>query len=204
MKNINYVINGVLAVAVIILFILHFTGNKGGDVTHRTFTAEGDSVGVLPVAYVNLDSLLLNYNYYQDLFEIVVKKEENARLNVNQEANKLEREIQEFQKKVENNAFLTRERAEQEQNRIMRKRQELEELNARLSQELMAEQQKMTEQLRDSLVGQLKVFNQNKKYQVIFSNSSGDNNILFAEDAYDITDEIIVFLNKNYSPSGSK
>lgn len=203
MKNINYVINGVLAVAIIVLFILHFTGNKSADVAQRTFTVESDSVGVLPIAYVNLDSLLLNYNYYQDLSEIIMKKEENARLNVNQEANKLQREMQDFQRKVENNAFLTTERATQERDRILRKQQELEELNSRLTQELMEEQQKMTEQLRDSLVAQLKVYNKDKKYQVIFSNSSTDN-ILLAEKVYDITDEIVAYLNRTYSPASNK
>jgi outer membrane protein len=204
MKNINYMINGVLAVAVIILFILYFTGSRETTAPgKKTFTAAGDSSGVLPIAYVNLDSLLLNYNYYQDLFEIVMKKEESARLSVNQEANKLQREMQEFQKKVENSAFLTRERAEQERDRLVRKQQELETLNSRLSEELMVEQQKMTEQLRDSLVAQLKIFNQDKKYQVILSNSTAANNILLAEEIYDITDEIIDYLNKNYVPTGS-
>lgn len=203
MKNINYVISGVLAIAVIILFILHFTGGKGADVAKTTFSAEGDSIGVLPIAYVNLDSLLISYNYYKDLSEIIVKKEENARLNIAQEANKLQRDMQDFQKKVENNIFLTTERATQERDRLIRKQQELEELNARLTQELMAEQQKMTEQLRDSLVAQLQVFNQDKKYQVIFSNSSTDN-ILLAEKVYDITDEVLEFLNKSYSPSPSR
>lgn len=200
MKNINYVINGVLAVCVIVLFILHFTGNKGTDVPNKTFTAEGDSVGLLPIAYVNLDSLLLNYNYYQDLLEIVMKKEENARLNLSQEGNKLNRELQDFQKKVQANAFLTTQRAEQERDRLLKKQEDLEGLRNRLQQELMEEQQKMTEQLRDSLVDQLKIYNKDKKYQVIFSNSSTDN-ILLAGEAYNITNEIIAYLNKSYSPS---
>jgi len=199
MKNINYVINGALAVAVIVLFILHFTGNKESDVSQKAFTAESDSAGILPIAYVNLDSLLLNYNYYQDLQEIVMKKEENARLNMNQEAGKLQREAQDFERKVQNNAFLTTARAEQERDRLMKMQEDLENLRNRLSQELMLEQQKMMEQFRDSLVAQLKTYNQDKKFQVIFSKST--DNILLAEDAYNITDEIIVYLNKNYSPA---
>ena len=66
MKNINYVINGVLAVAVIILFVMQFSGKKESTVT-PAFTTEGDSTNLLPVAYVNVDSLLSNYNYSKDL-----------------------------------------------------------------------------------------------------------------------------------------
>ena len=68
MKNINYVINGVLAVAVVILYIMQFSGKKESSVT-RTFASAGDTTALLPIAYVNVDSLLLNYNYSKDLNE---------------------------------------------------------------------------------------------------------------------------------------
>lgn len=199
MKNINYIINGVLAVAVVILFIMQFSGKKESNVS-RTFTTEGDTTttGVLPIAYVNVDSLLQNYNYSKDLNEIILKKQENSRANITQKARTLQSEMQDFQRKVENNAFLTRERAEQEQQRLLTKQQELQNLDNQLAQELMQEQQKLNEQLRDTVVAQLKAFNQSKGFQVVFSNTMGDN-ILFAGDTYDITGELIDYLNKNYS-----
>jgi outer membrane protein len=200
MKNINYVISGALAVAVVILFIMQFVGKKETKTERAAFTSEGDSTGLLPVAYVDMDSLLLNYNYYNDLLEVIMKKQENSRANINQQANKLQTEIQDFERKWNNNAFLTTERAQQEQQRLMRKQQELQDLDNRLARELMDEQQKLTEQLRDSLLTQLKVYNQDKKYQIIFSSRSTDV-ILLADEAYNITDEILAYLNKNYSPS---
>jgi outer membrane protein len=108
--------------------------------------------------------------------------------------------MQDFQRKVENNAFLTRERAEQEQARLMKKQQELQDFDNRLAQELVSEQQRLNEQLRDTLVSQLRVYNKDKGYQVILSNTMGDN-ILLAGDAYDITKEVIEYLNKNYAPA---
>ncbi len=130
--------------------------------------------------------------------EIILKKAENSRANVNQKAASLQKEMEEFQRKIANNAFLTRERAEQEQQRLVNKRQELQDLDTRLSQELMAEQQKLNEQLRDSIVSQLKIFNQNKGFEIVLSNTSGDN-ILLANDAYNITAELLEYLNKNYA-----
>ena len=199
MKNINYIINGVLALAVVILFVLQFTGKKESGVT-KTFTAEESASGLLPIAYVNVDSLLLNYNYSKDLNEIIIKKQENSRASVNQKLRSLQTEMQDFQRKVENNAFLTRERAEQEQARWMKKQQELQDFDNRLAQELVSEQQRLNEQLRDTLVSQLRVYNKDKGYQVILSNTMGDN-ILLAGDAYDITKEVIEYLNKNYAPA---
>lgn len=110
----------------------------------------------------------------------------------------MQTEVQEFYRKMENNAFLTRERAQQEQERLMKKEQELKDLDAKLSQDLLVERQKLNEQLRDTVVSKLKVYNKDKGYQVIFSNTAEDN-ILLAGDAYDITNELIDLLNKSYS-----
>ena len=201
MKNINYVINGVLAVAVVILYIMQFSGKKESNIA-RTFTSTGDTTALLPIAYVNVDSLLLNYNYSKDLNEIILKKQENSRANITQKARSLQSEMQDFQRKIENNAFLTRERAEQEQQRLLKKQQELQDLDNQLAQELMQEQQKLNDQLRDTIVAQLKVFNQGRGYQVVFSNTMGDN-ILLAGQAYDITAELLEQLNMNYSSAAN-
>ena len=197
MRNINYVINGVLAVAVVILYVMQFSDKKESGVT-RTFASAGDTTALLPIAYVNVDSLLLNYNYSKDLNEIILKKQENSRANITQKARSLESEMKDFQRKIENNAFLTRERAEQEQQHLLKKQEELQNLDNQLAQELMQEQQKLNEQLRDTIVSQLRAFNQDKGFQVVFSNTVGDN-ILLAGDTYDITAELLEFLNRNYS-----
>ena len=72
MRNINYVINGVLAVAVVILYVMQFSDKKESGVT-RTFAPTEDQTALLPIAYVNVDSLLLNYNYSKDLNEIILQ-----------------------------------------------------------------------------------------------------------------------------------
>ena len=197
MRNINYVINGVLAVAVVILYVMQFSGKKESGVT-RNFTPTKDATALLPIAYVNVDSLLLNYNYSKDLNEIILKKQENSRANITQKARSLESEMQDFQRKIENNAFLTRERAQQEQDRLVKKQQELQNLDNQLAQELMQEQQKLNEQLRDTIVSQLRAFNQDKGFQVVFSSTVGDN-ILLAGETYNITSELLDYLNKNYA-----
>lgn len=201
MKNINYIINGVLALAVIVLFVIQFTGKK--ETGHHQSVAVGTEgvEGLLPIAYVNVDSLLFNYNYSKDLNEVILKKQEDSRTNINQKANTLRADMQEFERKYQNNGFLTPQRAQEEQQRLLKKQQELQDLDERLTQELMIEQQRLNQQLRDTIVSQLKVFNQTKGFQMIFSNTMGDN-ILLANDSYDITAELIEYLNKNYIPSG--
>jgi outer membrane protein len=203
MKNINYVINGVLAVAVLILFILQFSGKKelqslsGGDPA----SAKDPVIG-FPVAYINVDSLLLSYNFSKDLNEQIVKKQENARANLTQQARSLQSDMENFQYKVRNSAFATQERFEQEQQRLMKKQQELQALDEKLAQELIDETQRMNEQLRDTIVSHLKEYNKEKGYQIIFSNTGGSP-IFLADGVYNITSEVIEFLNKRWSSAGN-
>lgn len=198
MKNINYVINGVLAVAVIILFVMQSSGKKESSVTPAFSTEGGAGTNLLPIAYVNVDSLLQNYNNSKDLNESIVKMQEDYRLDMTQKTRALETELADFQRKYEANAFLTQERAQQESNRLMKKRDELQSYAAKREQELATKQMELNSQLRDTIVAQLTDFNKTKGYQVILSNTMGDN-ILLSNPAYDITAEFLEILNKNYS-----
>ncbi|MDD2799473.1 MAG: OmpH family outer membrane protein [Bacteroidales bacterium] len=199
MKNINLITNGVLLVAVIVLFALHFSNHEKSEVQGELITV-GDSVkyAKLPIAYINVDSLLTNYNFAKDLNEALLRKQENSRASLNEKAKVLQGEMADFQKKVENNAFLSRERAENEQRRLMGKQQELQQMEQRLSSELMVQQQKMNEQLRDTVNAFLKEYNKEKGYHLILSNTMFDN-VLYAKDSYNITNDVIEKLNARYT-----
>ena len=102
-----------------------------------------DFSGHLPIAYVEVDSLLSNYNLAKDLNEQMLTRQENARATVNEKGRQLEKEVAEFERKVKNNAFLSQERFEQEQQRLLKKQQELQAYAQQLENELLQEQQKM-------------------------------------------------------------
>lgn len=196
MKSILYVINGVLVVAVIILFVLFFTSDKKAE-QPTTLSFDTDSTLTLPIAYVDVDSLLSKYNYAIEISNLLVSKSESSKATISQKQRNLENEQREFQRKMQNNAFLTQERAEQEYKRIQNLAQDLENTAARLEQELAMEQMKYNNQLADSVRVCIKEYNKTANYQVIFSNSRMDN-ILLARDAYDITDQILNVLNSRY------
>lgn len=159
----------------------------------------GDSVkySKLPIAYVNVDSLLINYKFAKELNEALLRKQESSRASLNAKAKVLQAEMADFQKKVENNAFLSRERAESEQKRLLGKQQELQQMEQRLSSDLMVQQQKMNEQLRDKVSAFLKEYNKEKGYEMIISNTMFDN-VLYAKPSYNITNDVIKQLNEEY------
>lgn len=191
MKNlVLYIINGVLVIAVVVLFILFFI-NKEDNSKEQALT-EGE---VLPIAYVNIDTLLLNYDLYKSMSEELLQEEERSRASVNQKANALQAEMVDFQNKIENRAFLSEERARSEQERLVRKQRELQELDNKLAQDLVVKQKNMNDKLFKTLDSVVTVYNKDKKYHFIFSNT-GSNNILYGNKAYNITNEILELLNE--------
>jgi len=198
MKNVSIIINAIMAVAIVILFVLVLT-NKSNPITKQLTTGKDVAIsGKLPIAYINIDSLLLHYQFAKDANESLIKKQEDSRLTINTKARQLQVEMAEFQHKLENNAFLSRDRAEQEQTRLQKKQQDLQALDGDLSKQLVQIQQKMSEQLRDTINAFMKQFNKDHKYQIILSNTSSDN-ILYAEKGYDITAEVTKLLNERFA-----
>lgn len=192
-QQVHFIIEGILTIAVIVLFVLFFTGKTNTATPISLSTGDNSQISGA-MAYVNVDSLLTNYTLAKDMNEKLLRKEEDNRATLNQKARQLQSEVGEFERKMQNNAFLSQERAQQEQQRLMRKQQELQELGQSLSTNLMAEQQKMNMQLRDSVNAFLKSYNATRNYTVIFSNTMSDN-ILTAAPELDITKEIIEGMN---------
>jgi outer membrane protein len=190
MNKIQIVINVILVAAIAALFAL-FYGNKK-DVVETV--AVSTCSEVMPVAYFNVDSLLANYTFAQEASERLMSKQEDARVKMNTKLRTFQNEVADFQRKLENNAFLSRERAEQEQQRLAKKEQELQELEAKLTQDIMLDNQKLNVQLADSLTNYLKEFNADGRYHVILSNTAKDS-VLMAAEQYDITDEVVAGLN---------
>ena len=154
------------------------------------------------IAYVEVDSLMTQYNFAKDYSVTLERKSNNARNTLTQKGNALQAAVNNFQQKLNNNGFQSREQAASVQNAIQRQQNDLQALQARLENELASETAKFNEALRDSLNNFLKAYNRDKKYDLILS-KAGDN-ILFADKKFDITQDIINGLNKRYKPSAKK
>ncbi|WP_300699666.1 OmpH family outer membrane protein [Bacteroides sp.] len=200
MKRLNYLMNGLAALALIVLFS-QCAGKTDNQTTNAP--AQGGELSGMKIAYVEIDTLLAKYNFCVDLNEAMVKKSENVRLTLNQRAGDLDKQKQEFQTKAQNNAYLTQERAQQEYNRIAKLEQDLQALSQKLQAELMSENEKNSLQLRDSINSFLKEYNKTKGYSMIISNTGFDN-LLYADSCYNITREILEGLNARYSSPAKK
>ena len=162
--------------------------------------AAGDtSASGLKIAYVEVDSLMTQYDFAKDYSVTLQKKSNNARNTLTQKGNTLQAAVNNFQQKLNNNGFQSREQAASQQAAIERQQRDLQELQARLENELASETAKFNEALRDSLQNFLKDYNKDKQFDLILT-KQGDN-ILFADKKFDITQDIINGLNKRYKPA---
>ena len=150
------------------------------------------------IAFVEVDSIMTQYKFCNEYSLILQKKGQNIQNTLAQKQQQLEAAAANFQQKVQQNAY-TREQAQGIQAQLQRQSADLQALNQRLSGEFQNETEKYNNALRDSIKHFLTSYNKDKKYSLILS-KAGDN-ILYADKAHDITNEVIAGLNKAYKSS---
>lgn len=177
--------------------VVSFTScNNAPSTADENQTTEAGSTEGLKVAFIEVDSLMTQYKFCQEYALVLEKKSNNARNTLNTKGQQLQKAVNNFQQKLQNNGFTSREDAEKQQMNLQRQEQDLQQLQARLASELDAETFKYNNALRDSLKNFLDIYNKDKKYDIILS-KAGDN-ILYANAKFNITLDVINGLNKAY------
>lgn len=155
----------------------------------------------LKIAYVEVDSIMSQYKFCKEYAGVLEKKGTNIQNTLGAKQQQLQNAAANFQQKLQQNAY-TRDQAEAIQAGLQKQSNDLQVLNQRLTAEFQAETDKYNAALRDSIQHFLAVYNKDKHYSLILS-KAGDN-LLYADKAFDITNEVIAGLNKAYKPSASK
>lgn len=169
--------------------------NNQNSTTTPTTTPASNTTS-LKIAYIEIDTLMSQYNFCKDYTIVMNKKGENIRATLTQKERALQNKAAELQNKYETNQFTTKEQVEQAQLTLQRQQQDLQELSDRLTNEFANEQNKYNQEMRDSIQSFLKDYNKKKHFDYILS-KAGDN-ILVANPLYDITDDVVKGLNKRY------
>ena len=170
--------------------------NESPKMDEKTDANDEAGKGGVKIAYVEVDSLMTQYEYCKEFTEILQRKSNNARNTLIQKGQALQNAMANFQQKLQNNGFTSREQAESQQAAIQRQQQSLQDLQIRLENELANETQTYNDGLRDSLLHFLDKYNKDKKYDLILT-KQGDN-ILYAAKNFNITNDVINGLNKAY------
>ena len=170
-------------------------GTKNEEETTKE-TAQEEETTELKIAYVELDTLMSQYQLYKDYSEVLTRKGNNIQKTLAQKQRALENHAAAVQKKYESNEFTTRDEVERAQASIQKEQNDLAELADRLQNEFAMEQARINEEARDSIQSFLKRYNKSKKYDYVMV-KAGDN-LLIANPKYNITNDIVKGLNKRY------
>ena len=159
-------------------------------------TSETETTG-LRIAYVELDSLMSQYELYKDYEVVLTQKGTEIQNTLAQKQRKLESNATAMQRKYESNGFQTRDELERAQQSLQQQELELQQLAAELNNEFNEEQARINQEARDSIQNFLKIYNETKKFDYVMI-KAGDN-LLIANPRYNITKDIVNGLNKRYN-----
>ena len=197
MKNASLVLNAVLAVAVAVLYYLHFSDK---NTTEPVSASTTKSAPVRKTVYVNVDSLLTNYDYFKDTRKVLESKRFQLDNELNNKGRSLQNEVAFFQQRAQT---MTMEQGRATEAALQKKQQDLVAYRDRVVQQLAEEEQKKNEELYNQIHDYLKKVNKQNQYDFVMGYSRGGG-ILFADTTLDATKSIIGGLNKEYQQKQTK
>jgi outer membrane protein len=190
----KYIFNIIIAIAVVVLYILHFTSKPQGPVFVNASDSTLMSMPAQGSAYVNGDSLLENYDYFKNAKKEFEAKTLRTEKEIEAKRSVLELEFTNYQKMASSMSPEQRARTEES---LMRKEQDLRLFSENAAAKLQEDQNKFNEQLFDKVSKYLKEHTKEKSYKIVFNFTKGSG-ILYANDSLDITEEVLEGLNKQY------
>jgi len=152
--------------------------------------------GGIKIAFVEVDSIMTQYNFCKDYSKILEKRGNNIQSALASQERNLEAAIKNFQNKAQNNGFASQSEYERQQAAIQSQQEQYVATRDRLAGELQNQTAKFNEALHDSIEHFIAQYNKDKKFSLILT-KQGDN-ILYGDKALDITDEVVAGLNKAY------
>jgi outer membrane protein len=196
-KNFSIILNIILAIAIIVLYVLHFSGPKDENNAPKEPTDSLSLPADIAIAYILEDSLLSNYDYFIELAGGLEKQRQEMENDYTLKAQGLQKEIEGFQRTAGN---MTMNQARAVEEDLVRKRQNLMMLQEKMGQDLMKAEADVNNKLYDKVTAYLEDYAKDKGYSIILNMKRG-NAVLYGHQGMDITDIVLKGLNENYKLS---
>jgi len=200
MKKLSVILFVVLFLAVAALFILHFTSNKSNP--HMYDSGSGVEISDQGIAYVNIDTIIFNFDMFFDRREDLLGKQKKAETELTTTGTRYERDAKDFQEKV-NKGLVTRATAAEMEQSLMQQQQNLVNLRDKLQSDLYEEEQVMNRQILEYITKFLEANQSEYNYQYILGKSFGSV-LLYSNEALDITKRVLDGLNTQYKTEKKK
>lgn len=193
MKNALLILNILLLALVGYLYFLQF-GNKKTSKTIAPNTEIADSSGKVNIAYIDIDSLQTNYDYYKKIEEDFKKKQSSANNELSNLEKKFQNRASQLQGKAQTMSPQEQENAMQEMNKMQN---DFQQRKQTIDNELFDYNNRMKEDILVRIQNFLKDYNKDGKFSYIFSYEPGF--MFYKDSTLDITPDVIIGLNELYS-----
>ena len=191
-------LKAILAVAVAaIICSCNATGNTG---TAQTAEAAQTTAAQGSIVYIQLDSLVNQYDMFNDLRSELESKAQAIQDDLTKKGRSFESAAKDFQAKIEK-GLLTRSQAEEQQQKLAERQQNLQNLSQQKQYELAEEEAVMSRKVMDAVHTYLKKCNEEKGYAMIITTSAATNTVIVGNPALDITQDVLAGLNNEYIKS---
>lgn len=194
----NIILNGLLVIAVVVLFVLHFTGEaeKQSENPKKSTTTFKQSEDDLSIAFVNSDLILERYELVKKLANQLDRESRKKDADLQARQKEFESEAAYFQESMQKQS-LSEKRAQGIYEQLMAKQEEIYQIQQQYSAELAQQEFEINMTLLDSIRNYLQRMNVKKQYDYILNyNASGS--ILQAKGNFDITEDVLQGLNSEY------
>lgn len=146
-------------------------------------------------AYVDTSVLMKEYTATKDLDAKYKAKGEEKGRQLEAEINRFKQEAQNFQSQAQANG---QEWAQKKGAELQRREQQLAQAQQMLSQQLQQEGGAEMDSIVSTVKKTIKAYGKEKGYSYIYGTGDSNASVLYAEDKFDITKEIIKILNDKY------
>ena len=190
----------ILACAALVLTIVPFTKASEAEAA-----AEEAEAAASNIAYFVVDEVVAGYQMAIDLNASFEKKAKGVNDDLERRNKKLENEQKDLADKL-NKGLVTRSTAEVQYSKLQEKAASFQQYLQQKNNELAEEQNVILNNIANAIGEYVKKYNEEKGYTMIFSTTSGllSQPVVVADDALNITAEIIEGLNNEYQATKKK
>ena len=187
----------ILSAALMAGLLLSSCNNAAPVATNATQADTTAAAG--SIVFFNIDKVVENYDMANDLRSVVETKVSGIQSEIDRRGNKLQKDANDFQNKMDK-GLLTTSVANAQYQKLQQQQGEYQEYVVRKQQEMQEEQQVMLNQIMNAIAEFVQAYNVEKQYALILT-TSGDilpAPVVTGSAALDITDEILAGLNAEY------
>ena len=194
MKKIS-IIAGVVA-----LMAFAVSCNQNQAAAPEAAAASEDSTAVAgSIVFFNMDKVMEGYDMANDLNSVFETKTSGIQAEIDRRGKKLEKDMTDFQNKVDK-GLLTTSVAQAQYQKIQQQQQDYQQYVMRKQQEMSEEQQVMMNQIADAISEYVKEYNADHQYALILTTAGPilSTPVVTGDPRLDITEDLLAGLNAAY------